>query len=852
MRLWVTALCLAVLGHAALASLGVAQLRRESSGVALPPTSYAAPDDALAVSLNPASVAFLDSWGVHYVHADSGDAERFGERGDGLYAATPILFGLSAGLGIDSVRPAPMAGIERTIVSLTVGYRLSDQLSLGVTPRVLFSGDSRLHGIFTLDVAGAWRPLPEIGLSVIARDLTGPGYHGGGGSIARSFLLAAAIRPDGTRAFTLDLTGGLSVEERLSWETHVAMRAMAELEVPYFGRILASADFEDVGGPSSEVRVTLGAAVDWGMVGAGGGAVIGDGFQSWPGWYVTAHVEGAVRRGVPTGDVVSEIVLEGTGPRAMLSVARRLERALRDPRVRGVLLRPRGSGLGMAYAQEIRLLVAALEEAGRPVVCMLEDASGSELYACAGASAIVLDPAGGVRLYGPSIEVQHYAGLLRELDIRADFVRIGRFKSAIEQYQDDSMSDGAREARETIVDDLYGRMVWDIAQDLGVDETRVRAIVDDGPYVADTALEAGLVDHLADGADLTEILRDVYGAGYARERSAPDELDRRFGREARVGVVVVDGEMIDGENLDIPILEIHATGGRTAVAAIDAFAADPAISAIVVRIDSPGGSVLAADQIWRAIQRARERVPVVASMGAVAASGGYYVASGTDEIWADPATITGSIGVWYGKIDFEPLATHFGVVTEEIARSEHANAESLWRPFDADERALLAEAVRHWYRTFLRRVAAGRDMSMTEVHAIAEGRVWTGDRALELGLVDHLGGFQSALERARILGGLGADAPFEVRPTRPSSLLDYVVSSLGLAGADADPATASIEHEGEPTAAAALAGPGAEIADVLGTLAPEVLSALRLLYVLRATDGTEPMALWPVDPRVVP
>lgn len=820
------------------ASPAAAQLRRESSGVALPPTGYAAPDDAFAVALNPASVAFLDSWSIQYVHTDSGDVERLGERGDGIYAAMPLLFGIAAGVGVDSVRPAPGTSIEHTMLSLALGYRISDYLGIGVTPRFLFSGDVRLDDVFTLDVAGTWRPIPQVGLSFIARDLTGPGYQGGGGSIARSFLLAAAIRPDGTRAFTLDLAGALDEEGR------VGLRAMGELEVPYFGRILASGDFSDVGGRDPDVRVTLGAAVDWGMFGAGGGVILGDGFETWPGWYVSARVEGAVRRGIPTGDVVSEIVLEGTGPRGLLSAVRRIERALHDPRVRGVLLRPRGSGIGLAYAQELRMLIDQLEEAGRPVVCMLEDASGAELYACASASAIVLDPAGGVRLYGPSLEVQHYAGLLRELDIRADFVRIGRFKSAIEQYQDDAMSDDAREVRETILDDLYGRMVWDVSRDLDVDEARVRDLVDAGPYVAADALEAGLVDHLSDAAELGEILQDVYGGGYVRERSVPDELDRHTSREARVGVVVIDGEMTDGENLDLPILEIHTTGGRTAVEAIEAFAGDPAIAAIVVRIDSPGGSVLAADQIWRAIERAREHLPVVASMGSIAASGGYYVASGCDEIWADPSTLTGSIGVWYGKVDFEPLATHFGVVTEEISRSEHANAESLWRPFDADERALLAEAVRHWYRTFLRRVAAGRDMSMTEVHAIAEGRVWTGDRALELGLVDHLGGFQSALERARILGGLPGDAPFEVRPSRPSSLLDYVLGSVGIGGADADPAMAD-EPGLSPSA-------GGELADVIGTLAPEVLSAVRLLYVMRASEGTEPLALWPVDPRVLP
>lgn len=839
MRIGISLLAALVVSIAAPAA---AQLRRDSSGAWLPPASYAASDDALSVSLNPASIAHQDTWSLHYSHADSGDAERFAERGDALYGSIPLLFGIAIGAGVDSVRPSASAiaagAIERTMVSLALGLRLSDQLSIGAAPRVLFSGDRRLYGVFTLDVAANWRPLPELAVAFIARDLTGPGYQGGGGSIPRSFLLSGAIRPDGTRAFTLDLMAGVDDRGR------VAMRAMAELEVPFFGRLLAAGEVEDVGGADPDVRVTVGASLDWAEYGVGGGVVVGDGFEAWPGWYVTGHIEGERRRGLPTGDVIAEITSEGVGPRGLLRLEARFERALRDPRVRGVLWRPRG-GMGLAAAQEMRLLIAQLEDAGKHVVCYLEDASGSELYACAGASSIVGDPAGGIRMYGPALEIQHYAGLLRELDIRADFVRIGRFKSAIEDFHDDHMSAGAREARETIMDDLYGRFVSDLSRDFSMDEARAAEVVAGGPYVAPAAVEAGLVDHLSDFHDLSEILEEVYGGSYAREHAEPDEADRHFGHQARVGVVVIDGEMVDGENMDLPILEIHTTGGRTAVDAIDALARDPAISAIVIRLDTPGGSVLAADQIWRAIQRARERVPVIASMGSVAASGGYYVASGCDEIWADPATMTGSIGVWFGKVDFEPLATRFGVVTEEISRTPRANAETLFAPFTPDERAVLAEAVRHWYREFLRRVAAGRNMTLTEVHAVAQGRVWTGDRALEIGLVDRLGGFQSALMRARQLGGLPGDAPFEVRPSRPSTLIDYVLGEVNIFGGS----EMSVEDAlTDPSAADDPTG----LSSTLSHLAPEVLSALRFTVLMRGASSSTPMALWPVDTRVVP
>ncbi len=831
-----------------------AQLRRATSGVWLPPTSYAASDDAFALSLDPAAMGLVDDWRIAYVHADGADANGFGQRGDGLYAAVPLIFGFSLGASIESVRPSPTTAvgqaIEHTMLSLGLAYAPTRSIGIGAATRFLWSGDPHVAGLFTLDLAASWRPIPQLAFSFVARDLSGPGYGGGclptGGtgvgpcSVPRSFLLAIGLRPEGSRALTFDLAG--AVDER----GRVGARLMGEVEVPYVGRAQAAVDVENLGGnqvlgPAApmgaalttdlDVRVTAGLALDWGQLGVGGGVVAGNGFGDSPGWYVAAHLDGRGRRGIPTGDVIAEVVMEGQGARSIVSTIGRLDRALHDPRVRGVLLRPLGSSVGMAYAQEVRLLVDQLEEAGRPVVCMLEDASGSELYMCAGASAIVADPAGGVRLYGPSFEVQHYGELLRELGVRADFVRIGRYKSAIEEYQDDAMSEGAREQREELMDDLYGRLVHDLAEDLEVDEARARAIIDGGPYVTPRAITAGIVHASADSHELDEVLAQTMGGSYPRERTTPAELSRGWGEAARVGVVFIDGEMTDGTNLDVPLLEIHTTGGRTAVDAIDRLAADPNVAAIIVRIDSPGGSVLAADQIVRAIQRARRQRPVIASMGAVAASGGYYVASACSEIWADPSTITGSIGVWFGKVDFEPIATRYGVHTEQISRSAHAGAESLWRPFTPDERAILAESVRDWYRAFVDRVAEGRDMRPTEVHAIAQGHVWSGDHAQQIGLVDRLGGFGSALQRARELGGLPDSAGYTTTPSRPSGLLDYVLAGTPLGTDTTETGSATVSDGG--------------LGDVLRTLSPETLGAIRVAYLMRAMESSEPMALMP-------
>ena len=799
--------------------LAQAQLDRETSPVAQPGYGLTAPDGPEAVVLNPSALPFLESWGVSYVHSDSGEDERL-LRGDGFYAASPLIYGFAAGLSVDSVRPSALAfQAERTMVSLALAWGYLDSLSVGAALRFSASGDLRLDGMTTLDLAASWRPTDWLAMSFLARDVTGPRVGGTlDQSVARSFVLAAALRPSGDRWLTLDLAGVVDEDGR------VGARVAAEVGVPYVGRAIAALDAQRIDGPDADLRVTAGLAVDWGMIGVGGGVHAGEGFEGAPGWYVSARVEGAERPGIPRGAYVEDMRLEGVGERGILSAVRRMDRALHDDRVAGVLLRPRGSGMGMAYAQEIRWMVDELHARGKRVVCHLDDASGSEWYACAGADRVLLDPAGGVRLTGPSSEILLLGDLLRNVGIRADFVRIGEHKTAIEQYINDRQSPPARRQTEGVLDWAHRRLTFDASRDLDVTRARIAEIIDQGPQLPTIARELGLVDALADERDMDEELRRGFGGSYPRQRE-PWEVPERWGNRPRVGVVVIDGTISDGENVDIPILGIHMSGGVTVSRAIDRMAADPAIVAIVLRIDSPGGSVLASDQIYRAVLRARERKPVIASMGSVAASGGYYVAAPAHAIWADPTTITGSIGIWFGKVDFVPLGELIGARLEEVGRGRHAGATSFYRPFTPEERAFLADSVRSWYRSFLRRVARGRGMTVEEVDALGRGRLWMGDQAIGNGLVDHLGGFGAALAAARRAAGVGPEVDFEVAPTRPSTILDYVLGFLGIGAGEADPVAAQ--------------------AELLERLAPELRSALRAIVTLRQLGSGAPMALMP-------
>lgn len=798
-----------------------AQWRRPTEPVSLPAYSIVGVDSPEAVNLNPAALAALPAWGLSYVHADAGQAESLAGRGDAFYAAAPLLFGLSGGIAVDAVRPTAGSGQPaRIMTSVALSYAPDETLSFGAASRFFASRDRQVSGIVTLDLAARWLPLDTVGVSLLARDIVSPPLEGTGTSVPRSFVLGTALRPTGDRAFTLDLAGALN--ER----GDVGARMSVDVRVPFVGRALVAAELSDLG-RSARGQVLGGLSVDWTMFSAGGGVLVGDGFEGGPGWYVSARVEGAERRGIPRGKYVIDLPVKGTGSRGSIALVRWLDRALHDDRIAGVVLRPRGSGLGLAYAQEVRLLLAALREADKRVVCHLTDGTGSEFYACAAADQRLLDPAGGIRLSGLASELFWVGELLQKLGIRADFVRIGAQKSAIEQYHNQAASPTARAQRERILDASYRRLVTDIAGNLEATPAQVAALIDEGPFLPGRARERGLVDGLADEFDMDEALESGLQGSYARQTERSHDVDERWGAQPGIGVVVVDGDIVDGDNVNIPVLGIRSSGGRTVARALDRMADDPRVRAIVLRVDSPGGSVLASDQIYRAIRRARRRKKVIASLGRVAASGGYYIAAAADEIWANPSTLTGSIGVWFGKVDFVPLGEMVGVTLETMGRGRRAGVSSLYRPFTADERALLARLLRRWYLRFLTRVAQGRSMTPRFVDTLGRGRVFTGDEALEHGLVDHLGGFGSALTAARRAAGLGADAPIQVLPDRPSSALDYVLDAIGV----------SVMAE----------GPDLEVqSSLLRRVAPELQAVLRAVFSLRQAGATTPMARLPL------
>src|SRR5207302_2485536 len=324
------------------------------------------------------------------------------------------------------------------------------------------------------------------------------------------------------------------------------------------------------------------------------------------------------------------------------------------------------------------------------------------------------------------------------------------------------MSGEQREVESSLLDDLYGRYVKRISDARHLDESKVKSLLDEGILKPGEAVQAGLIDGLVYPDQLEEEAGKVLGAKVILNKVGTEEpalRELRWGGRPRIAVVRVVGDIVRGEGGRDPFGAVRLAGSDGIIGHIRHAADDPAVSAIVVRVDSPGGDGNASDLIWRELFRARKEKgkPVVASMGDVAASGGYYVAAAAYEIVAEPSTITGSIGVFIGKFDAEELYGKLGLHLVTTKRGASADLFSSARALTGAERAMMQAWVDAFYDQFVDRVAEGRRMSRDQVDAVGRGRVWTGRQAQERGLVDRLGGLGDAIRIAKARAGIAAD-----------------------------------------------------------------------------------------------
>jgi protease-4 len=409
------------------------------------------------------------------------------------------------------------------------------------------------------------------------------------------------------------------------------------------------------------------------------------------------------------------------------------------------------------------------------VLFYLESAGDLEYSVASAADRIYAAPQAVLLVNGFSATALFAAAGLDKVGVKAEFFRVGAYKNAPDFFTRTGMSGEQREVTTSLLDDAFARYVTRVTRSRGLTEGSFKALLDQGILSPREAQKAGLLDGLIYPDQLEEEAGKLLGRKVALRKISvepPSVRDTRWGAGRRIAVVRVEGDIVRGDNARDPFGVVNAVGSDPIVRAIRRAADDPEVAAIVVRIDSPGGDGTASDLIWRELYRARKekKKPVVASMGDVAASGGYYVAAGADEILAEPSTVTGSIGVFIGHFDATELFGKLGISLVTTKRGESADLFEPNRSLTDLERKTMQAWVDDFYKSFVERVSEARNLSFEQVDKIARGRVWTGAQALENHLIDKLGSLQDAIAEARLRAGLAADAPLEVEDESTATL----------------------------------------------------------------------------------
>lgn len=732
-------------------------------------------DRPAALRLNPAGLSFVPSWGLQYIHSDRGQPFNGSGLGDGdaLFVSFKPLSFLGLGLGLQLLYPMPQDAQGQQLgmhARFTLGssIRMGRWFSVGLNVHGFLSEQAELQQVGLFDVGLTWRPFNLISLGLVMRNLNTPKW--GSSFIARKWEFALALRPLLTDRWVV------SVDVQLPEKGAPAtFQYRTEFE-PLDGWVIGLRAGHDIGFKNVHMDAFLGFRFGhWGLQASGRGLIDSTGSNSQfraegftaSLWYSQKAYRPLVKgsRKMPLLDLsgrlaerVNDFPLGGVKP-LFMRVLFALDRVARDPSVGALMLRLGAIQCGMAKVQELRAAIRRIQKRGKKVFVYLTAASMKTFYLASLADRVYIYPNGSIQMAGLSFRHIFYAGLFEKIGVKAQFVKFGKYKTGPNQYTEKHMTPAQKEAYKALLDDVYTQLLKGVAKGRKKTQKHVSQWIRHGWFTAKEAEKSGLVDkRLHWSKVLPELHRSVdrtlrFDVDYFSDKT----VRSRWKGNDRIAVIHVDGAIVSGRGLDDPIFGTRLSGAHALIQYIVRAQFDSSIRGVVLRIDSPGGGVLASDMLWRYVGQLSRVKPVVVSMATVAASGGYYIAAPATEIFAMPATITGSIGIYAGKFDFSSLLKKLGVHIQFQQRGPLAGFFSPYRPFSPAQLKRLQSYIRAGYTSFLEKVFAGRKRrlkTMKKLRSVAAGRIWSGVRAQKHGLVDRIGGLWDAVQHVRMLTGM--------------------------------------------------------------------------------------------------
>jgi protease-4 len=740
-----------------------------SRGLTLPPTSPALADEATAPLVNPAGLMQIRAAQLFFGH------ERSVARNDvidGLYLGNTLFEILGVGASVEWIRNSSLPAVtfpdrRKTTWSLALG---SPSFALGAAFSFFGSEEnSSLDHASGIDLGLLVRPSRGVSFGAVAKNVNAPRLELA--SFPRSYDLGLGVRPFGD-AFTAGLdylfddTSGLG-GGRLSWLVQGQLR----------GVVLGAGVTHGLGAAPGNVGIQL--SLTWnspnfGLTYAAGTATGPLDHVVLARMSTAAYPSfGHTSARVSLIDLTSELTKGGGAPLALLGVSetdaylrltRLLGQAERDPDLGGVVVKIEAlPEVGLGRAEELRQSLARLRRAGKKVVALLFNGGDSEYLVATGAERILLVPQSMLLVNGLAANVSFYGGAMQKLGVQWEVARVGAYKNAPDAFTRTEMSREQRQTIDAYLDEDMRHLVSSIAEARKLTPEQVQAAMREGLLTPKRAQALGLIDGVVDPAGLEEALEGLMPGTQFDGRYALDARERRsWGRQRKIALIPVVGTIASGKSREDPFGFAEIAGAETVIRALKAAEEDGDVAAIVLRIDSGGGDALASDLMYRAVLGAKKSKPVIASMGDVAASGGYYAAMGANRVFATPMTVTGSIGVFVLKPALGGLAERLGIRQETIKRGELSTLLGIYRPWTEAERTAAQKWVESFYDDFITEVASSRKLDKQRVDELARGRVWSGIAAKERGLVDELGTLQDAIDAARQEAGLPSQEPYEL------------------------------------------------------------------------------------------
>ncbi len=531
---------------------------------------------------------------------------------------------------------------------------------------------------------------------------------------------------------------------------------------------------------------------------------------------------------------------------SLATIVERLDKAADDRKISGVILHIDEATIGRGKLNDIRQAIGRVRAADKKVFAWIDEGGSAEYQIATACDQIFMPESATLMLTGLRAEISFYKNLFDKAGLQADMLRVGAFKSAAEPYTRTEMSPEFRQEMEEIIGDFYEQMITMIAESRKLDAKAVEAAIDAGPLSAPEAQQLGLIDQVAYEDQLIKAVEEQHpdadvklSKKYGKKKV---ELDfslfgfqqtmnllmgiepKRHSRKPKIAVIYATGAIKSGRS-EQGLFGGQSLGSETLIKAIREVREDETVKGVVLRVDSPGGSALASDLMWRELELLE--VPFFVSMGDTAASGGYYISMGADRIFAEPGTLTGSIGVVGGKIAVGGLFDKVGVTTSVISRGKNSGVFSINEGFTDSEREAMVKLLNTVYEQFTGKAAKGRGMKLERLKELAGGRVYTGSQALKVGLVDELGTLSDTIAAVKVKAGYKADEKLELKVLpKPPNPLEALLGPL-------DPEAQS------------RAAQTALVRRALDDLAPEITRQLQGLELIRLFGNQRVLALMP-------